>query len=251
LNYTAATLGHIVAMWAQGDGIDTVTNGARRVTDATELVYPGIAPATLTAFPSPIPGDKTVTVTVCVVDALASPLQGVPVAYQMNLSGGTGSIDGNGIAGTLDNLTGPNGCVDATVVTSGVPASTSDGGIAGSIDFSAAGQTATVNIVVQLAFLSASPTVVCPGSNVSITALTTDGSPAANVPITATCTTGFTPNPASSVTGPNGSAVFQIGAPDATANGTCTFSTGDGGLSVTVTVGFPGGPSPPCGGGGD
>lgn len=249
LNYTASTLGHIVAMWAQGDGIDTVTGGARRVTDATRLVYPGVAPALLTAFPSPIPGDATATVTVCLSDALGSPIQGVDIAFQLNLSGGTGSIDGNGIAGVLDNRTGPDGCTDASVTTSGVPASASDDGVAGSITFSVGGATAEVDIVVQLAFLSASPQAICPGGNVSITAITSSGQPAPNVPIAATCSDGLTPAPASALTGQNGSAVFQINGAEDAPPGTCTFSAGDGSISVVVQVGGEG-PSPPCGGGG-
>jgi hypothetical protein len=248
LNYTASTLGHIVAMWAQGDGIDTVTGDARRVTDATKLVYPGVAPALLTAFPSPIPGDTTVTVTVCLSDALGSPIQGVDIAYQLNLSGGTGSIDGNGIAGVLDNRTGPDGCTNASVTTSGVPASTSADGVAGSITFSVGDATAEVDIVVQLAFLSAAPQAVCPGGHVSISAITSGGQPAPNVPISATCSEGLTPTPATALTGQNGAAVFQIDGEDAAA-GTCTFSAGDGSISVTVQVGGEG-PSPPCGGGG-
>jgi len=248
LNYTASTLGHVVAMWAQGDGIDNITGGARRVTDAVQLLYPGVAPAQLTAFPSPIPGNTTYPVTVCLTDALLSPIQGIPIGFQLQLTGGTGNVDGNGTAGTLDNVTGPDGCVVANVTTQGVPASTDSSGVAGTVTFGVGDATASVDIVVQLAFLSAAPTVLCPGSTVAVTAFTTTGDPAPGVDISATCTSGFTPNPASATTGSNGVALFQIQGDAATANGQCTFSAGDN-LSVAVTVGFPGGPSPPCGGG--
>jgi hypothetical protein len=251
LNYTVSTLGHIAAMWAQGDGIDRVTGGARRVTDATQLLYPGVAPASLIAFPSPIPGNQTTIVTVCLTDALRSPIQGVPIGFQLQLSGGTGSVDGNGTAGSLDNVTGPDGCVDASVTTSGVPATGAAGGVAGTLVFGVGDATTSVDIVVQLAFLSAPPGPIClgaAGSNVRVTAYTTSGDPAAGVPITATCDSGFTPSPATATTGANGTATFLIVPEDPEATGTCTFTAGDN-LSVSVVVGGPdsSGFSPPCG----
>jgi hypothetical protein len=252
LNYTVSTLGHIAAMWAQGDGIDRVTGGARRVTDAVQLLYPGVAPASLIAFPSPIPGNQTTLVTVCLTDALRSPIQGIPIAFQLQLSGGTGSVDGNGTAGQLDNVTGPDGCVDATVTTNGVPASGSEGGVAGTLTFGVGEASTSVDIVVQLAFLSAPAGPIClgtAGTNVLVTAYTTSGDPAAGVPITATCDGGFTATPGTATTGATGSANFLIVPSDPEAIGTCTFSAGEN-LSVSTIVGGPDstGFSPPCGG---
>jgi len=249
LNYTVSTLGHRVAIWAQGDGIDRVTNGPRRVTDAAQLLYPGVAPATLTAFPSPIPGNQTVGVTVCLRDAMNSPIQGVNIGYQMTLGGGTGSVDDNGVAGLLDNTTGPDGCVDATVKTSGMPVSTGDSG-SGKIVFNVGDATASVDIVVQLAFLSNGGSAqYCGGTTpqtvVAVKAFTTDGSPAAGVSIAAACD-GLTANPATGTTDSKGTATFSItGAPNAT--GTCTFTAGDvAPLSVAVQVPGPDDFSPPC-----
>lgn len=253
LNYTVSTLGHIVAMWAQGDGIDTVTSGSRRVTDATQLVYPGVAPAAITAFPTPIPGNKTTTVTVCITDALRSPIQGVRFSFQMALTGGTGSVDGNGSSGFLDNVSGPDGCVDATVVTSGLPASTDATGIAGTIKFGAGdADPASVDIVVQLAFLSyAGQNPLClagTSASISIKAFTTTGDPAPNVAIAGTCTAGFVVTPPTATTNAAGSAVFSVTTADPLATGTCTFTAG-GSHAVTVTVGGTDstGFSPPCG----
>lgn len=251
LNYTVSTLGHIVAMWAQGDGIDRVTQGARRVTDAVELVYPGVAPASLVAFPSPIPGNTAnVPVSVCLTDALNSPIQGIPVAFQMQLNGGTGNVDGNGTSGVLDNVTGPNGCADAVVTTSGMPVSSGDQA-SGTVTFSVGGATAVVDIEVQLAFLSNGGVGrLCSGgtptSIVTVKAFTTTGTPAAGVAIAASCTGGAAA-PANAVTGNNGSASFSItGDPDATA--ICTF-TAEGVAPLTVSVPNPGADdfSPPCG----
>ncbi|HEU4663750.1 MAG TPA: hypothetical protein VFS55_06950, partial [Dokdonella sp.] len=251
LNYTVETLGHIVAMWAQGDGTDRVTSGSRRVTDAVQLLYPGIAPAQLVAFPSPIPGNTTTSVTVCLADALNSPIQGVHIGFQMNLGGGTGSVDDNGTSGTLDNTTGPDGCVDATVVTSGMPVSTSADSPSGQITFSVGGATADVDIVVQLAFISNGGVGrVCtnstPGARATIKAFTTTGDPAVGVQIAASCS-GLTVDPATATTGANGSAVFNItGTPDS--SGTCTF-TAEGVAPLVVQVTIPGADdfSPPCG----
>lgn len=239
LNYTASTLGHIAAIWAQGDGIDRVTGGARRVTDAAVLVYPGVAPASLVAFPSPIPGNTTVPVTVCLTDALAAPIQGVPIAFQLQLGGGTGNVDGNGQSGTLDNVTGPDGCAVASVTTSGVPPAPS-GTTAGTLTFSVGGATAEVDIVVELAFLQASPRQVCPGGRVNITAISTTGEPASGVTITG-CSDA---TPASAVTGQSGTASFQINA-DAAA-GQCVFSADSFGLEVAISIGGID-TSPPCG----
>jgi len=230
LNYTVSTLGHAVAMWAQGDGIDRVTGGARRVTDAVKLLYPGVAPATLTAFPSPIPGNTTVDdMTVCLRDAMNSPIQGINIAFQMTLGGGSGSVDDNGTSGLLDNATGPDGCVNAVVKTSGMPVSTSDSS-SGKIVFSVGDATATVDIVVQLAFLSGVGVVnTCGGTTseaiISVRAVTTDGSPGSGVAVAASCS-GATVSPATATTDATGIAKFSIsGTADTTA--TCTFTAGD------------------------
>lgn len=249
LNYTVKTLGHIVAMWAQGDGIDRVSGGARRVTDAVQLLYPGVAPAQLVAYPSPIPGNKTVAVTVCLTDAMNSPIQGINIGFQMNLHGGTGSVDGNGSSGLLDNTTGPDGCVDAVVQTSGLPVSTTDSA-SGQVVFSVGGASASIDIVVQLAFLSnAGVSAICvngaPQASATIRAYTTDGSPAVGATISAACN-GVSVDPASAQTGANGAASFKLtGEPGAA--GTCTFTAGDV-APLNVSVRIPDGDdfSPPC-----
>ena len=252
LNYTVETLGHIAAMWAQGDGIDRVTGESRRVSDAVQLLYPGVAPASLVAFPSPIPGNTTTTVTVCLTDAMRSPIQGINIGFQMDLGGGTGSIDGNGATGVLDNTTGPDGCVDAQVVTSGIPASTG-GSAAGSITFGVGGATATVDIVVELAFISyVGPAQVClaaTGRSVSIKAFTTTGAAAPGVAITAACAAPITATPAVSTTGASGSATFTINTTVPDGTGVCTF-TAEGVTPIMVTFGGPDSDdfSPPCGG---
>lgn len=250
LTYTVSTLGHRVAMWAQGDGFDRVTGGARRVTDAVQLVYPGIAPATLVAFPSPIPGNRTVPVTVCLMDANNSPIQGININFLMTLGGGTGQVDGNGMSGSLDNVTGPDGCVDAIVTSSGVPAAAS-GSVSGQVVFSVGGATAKVDIVVQVSFLSlAGQYRRCAAGNtpvvdLSIRAFATDGSAAGGVMIAATCS-GATASPASVTTDASGVAEFTITGPaDTTAS--CTFTTqGIAPLVTSVSIPPADAFSPPC-----
>ena len=57
LNYTISTLGYLNVIGAQGESVDSVTGGAKRVTDAGIGSYPGLAPASLIASPSPIIGN--------------------------------------------------------------------------------------------------------------------------------------------------------------------------------------------------
>ena len=247
LTYTVDSVGNSVAIWAQGDGIDRVTDGPRRVTDARTLHYPGVAPISIIASPNPIPGNASTTVTVCVTDALGIRLRGVTLGFGFTLPGGTGSVDGTPGSGAVGHPTDVNGCVDAAVTTSGLPLS-SDGGNSGTLTFFAGGASSSVDIVVQLAFLSAAPPQVCataaPGSLVTVTAYTSGGGAASGVALSASCSgTGITVDPASATTGSSGSAPFHI-IGDSASTGQCVFSAGDGGSqSVTVDVG-PGSVSP-------
>ncbi|MEP7097881.1 MAG: hypothetical protein ABI748_09490, partial [Dokdonella sp.] len=264
LNYTVNTVGNSVAIWAQGDGIDRVSNGPRRVTDAQTLVYPGIAPATISAFPNPIRGDTTTSVTVCVSDALGIALRGVQIGFAFTLPSGTGSVDGTAGSGFLTHLTGVNGCATGSVVTAGLPVTTT-GGNSGQIVFTGAGATSMpIDIIVQLAALQASPSAVsvtCKGSqttSISILATGPDGSALPGVVIGAACTaTGgtLTPNPTTATTDATGNAVFSviaagfIGAAPPYGSGQCVFTaTGDTTRSVTVPFrgSTPPSPIPPC-----
>ena len=120
LNYTISTLGYLNVIWAQGESVDAFTGGAKRVTDAEIGSYPGLAPATIVASPSPILGNTTQQVQVCLFDAMLAPLQRVRLGFSFQLGQGTGSVDGVSGAGLLGSSTGANGCVIANVVTSGL-----------------------------------------------------------------------------------------------------------------------------------
>jgi hypothetical protein len=255
LTYTINSVGDAVAIWAQGDGVDRVTNGVDRVTDAATLDYPGVAPLSIFASPNPIFGNATQTVTVCVTDALGIKLRGLTLGYKFTLTGGTGSIAGSPPgSGALGQPTGLNGCVNAVVTTSGVPISAA-GGNSGTLTFNAGSATATVDIVVQLASLQASQTCVAVNkdpqtSTITIAALSTGGTTIPGVAISAACTASggnaaaLTATPANATTGANGSATFSItatGFPGASPPGTgqCVF-TSAGGTSQSVTVTFGG-----------
>lgn len=250
LTYTVNTVGDAVAIWAQGAGAD-------RVTDALTLTYPGVAPASLIAFPSPIPGNTTTSVTACLTDALGIPLRGFPISFAFQLNGGAGSVDGVSSSGLMGNVTGADGCSTGVVKTSGLPA-TVGAGDSGSLVFMAAGATAEVKIKNEVAFLQASPSPVCSAdgdsgppvvspspATITVTAFTTGGSPASGVAISASCDGGTTITPGSATTGPSGTATFQAVAPDGVTS-TCTY-TSPGGMSTFSTVKGSGGSfSPPC-----
>ncbi|WP_223303805.1 hypothetical protein [Dokdonella koreensis] len=254
LTYTVRSVGNAVALWAQGNGTDTVTGGARLVTDAVTLTYPGVAPASISAFPNPIRGNVPQTVTVCLTDALGIPLRGFPVGFAFQGLQGTGSIDGVASNGLLARTTDADGCVDGNVVTSGLPVSTLSGN-SGQIVFTGAGASTTIDIIVQLAALQASPNALAVNcvpytAPVAIRAIDQGGAPIANVNVAGTCSTGITVAPGSLATGTDGVASFNVTVNAAlTGDGQCTFTATGTTRSVIVPVrSATGGWSPPPGG---
>jgi hypothetical protein len=252
LNYPVRYLGHIAAIWAQGDGFDPLNgNQSKRVTDVVTLVYPGIAPGTLTASPNPIYGNTTQDVLVCLTDYRLAPITGIRVGFKVNVAG-TGSVDGNGSQGFLDDVTGPNGCVTAHVTTSGLAGSPANGN-SGNVVFTVGGASATVNIIVNLAALQANPgffALPCTGSwskAVAVVARDQLGNPAPNQPITVTCTNASA-SPANGVTDANGTFTTTLTGTwtaGTSVSGSCTFTAT--GTTNSVIINFAGtwGTSPP------
>ena len=252
LNYTISTLGYLNVVWAQGESVDPVSGGAKRVTDVEIGSYPGLAPATIVASPSPIIGNTTQQVQVCLYDAMLAPLQRVRLGFAFQLSQGTGSVDGVSGSGYLGSSTGANGCVIANVVTSGLGAST-DSAPSGVLTFGLGDLTASVDIIVNLATLQVSPSFVLvapdPGGsnfNITITARDTGGNAVSGVAITGACTVqgtaSITPASFSGVTNGSGNTVhsgtavgFSADLPPLTQTGSgqCIYSTQQG-LSATV-----------------
>lgn len=262
LTYTVRSVGHAVAVWTQGSGVG-------RVTDALSMTYPGVAPAALFAMPNPLPGNTTTQVTVCLQDAIGIPLQGFPIGFAFQLNQGNGTADGIASSGTLPHLTGADGCVDTQVTTAGLAASPAEGN-SGSLVFTSAGATASVDFLVQVGFLSASgqlcgtdgtpadpgdptavppipPTAAVPASPalIVVTAYDTNGKPMTGAKIDATCDSGITITPASGTTNTVGQVSFRAVAPD-DVQGTCSF-TADTGRGATARVQGSGGSfSPAC-----
>lgn len=255
LNYTTSTLGFLNVIWAQGESVDVVTGGAKRVTDVEIGSYPGLAPGTIVASPSPIIGNRSEQVQVCLYDAMLAPLQRVRVGFSFQLTQGTGSVDGVAGSGVLGTSTGTNGCALANVVTSGLTAST-DAEPSGTLTFSVGGLSASVDIIVNLATLQVAPSSVTVPTlgitrTITITARDTGGGVVSGVAITGVCTASggagatLTPAAFSGVTGATGTTTHVVtasnfvipstgpGVPPVSGTGVCTYSTPQG-LSASV-----------------
>jgi hypothetical protein len=257
LTYPVSKLGKLAAVWAQGDG--TAMNGAARTVDDIALVrFAGVAAvgdltAAVTASPNPIVGNapQAQLVTVCISDALGSPLQGIQFTFQYTGSG-TAKVDGTTGSGSLGSLTDTTGCAVASVTTSGVAPSTSQGG-GGELKFCSGALCATVSVVVNIAVLQVSPSKVFVSSagatvDITITALDTFGNKVPGAVITGTCSASggngatILPSSFTGTTDATGSVVDTViasnfvktGNPPVTGTGQCQF-TSSGAASATVT----------------
>lgn len=129
LNYPNNRLGKLVYLYAQGDGVGA--GGAiKKVTDLGSYRFAGIANLVLTANPEEITGNATSAVTVCVVDALGAPMQGLAIRFSFAglPAGGQGFVDNVPGSGQVRNRTGSGGCTVALVRTLGVGTGGSGGG---------------------------------------------------------------------------------------------------------------------------
>lgn len=259
LHYPQSRIGQSAIVWAQGTGgIQSGNSVAKTVADAVYLRYLGVGPATLYAVPQTIFGNTTQTVDACLEDAAGSPIPGVTISFMFtNLNGATGTADGK-TAGTLTHPTGADGCSTATVVTSGIQP-----GAGAQIVFSVDDLTASVDITVGSAVLTAVPTYIVSEAG---TATETDqitltlkdglGNLVPNATIAGQCTSsgGIISLDASSyLTNTNGVAYSTISttnfcgpAPTPTATCVYTYSQGDvtASASVNVAGATTGGPSP-------
>jgi hypothetical protein len=263
MRYPQSRIGQSVVVWAQGTGATQSNSFAKTVGDAVRLRYLGVGPATLFAEPETIFGNTTQTVTVCLIDAAGSPIPGITITFQFaNLGTGTGTADGKA-AGTLAHPTGADGCSVTTVITSGIQP-----GASAQIIFSVGGLTATVNITVGSAVLTAVPSHISSDSNsvvsdtetIKLTLKDGLGNVVPSASISGTCTsTGGSISLDSSlyITNANGQAFAQITTlnfcvESGTApSGLCTFTYSQGTVTATAFVTVSGintnGSSPGCG----
>jgi hypothetical protein len=243
MSYPVSALGRPVAIYAQGNGTDNITGQATLVTDARVIRFPGIAPATITVSPNPIPGNLTTTVFACIQDALQQPISGVRFAFSFTGLGiGTGKLDGISTAGTVPDATGADGCVATTVVTTAIDTTATEARL--TFTLGSASGFAPIKVETGLILLAVPSVLKGGGGNVKLTLLTSNGTPVPGVQIVGTCTgdpsIGITAGP--TVTDADGvsrvTIVADLDHSDGSAGGTgeCTFTTATGSPSVTVKL---------------
>ncbi len=184
VNYPSSKLGKIAAVWAQGNGA-IVAGSTRTVEDIELLVYPGVAPATLTASPSQIRANTQAEVLLCLFDLMRAPIPGVTLGFAIN--GADGEVDGQPGSGIVAQPTGANGCTFATVVTRSVLPSD----VEPTIVFGAGSATATVRVIRPgSAALIATPNVGIAQGNTRVQLLLVDesGNPLPGRQIVVQCT---------------------------------------------------------------
>jgi hypothetical protein len=230
LNYPVSKLGKLAAVYAQGSG-DIINNVPELVTDAELFRFAGVGDATLTASPSSIPGNRTVSIDVCHEDGLGNPISGSFVNFAFsNLNGGTGTVDGVSTGGTTADPTGPDGCVTVEARTVGmVPPATGGSTDGPLLTFSAGTATAEVDIVTGSVLLSASPTTFTGdgGRQVQLTLTDSEGNPVEGAIITGTCT----------VTGTGGSLNITTAPPPTNAQGQAFAIVTASGFNVVTATG--------------
>ncbi|MGD9582632.1 MAG: hypothetical protein AB7V26_03025 [Lysobacterales bacterium] len=239
LSYSVDKLGKLAAVHAEGNG-DLVSGTPELVTDVEFVRYRGVGALQLIANPVVIPGNRTEQVELCSTDAQGNPIRGTEIDFAFaSLAGGTGRVDGVATSGTIANVTGADGCVTVSVQTLGIVSST--GGTAGPrVNFSAEGDTASVNIVVGAVTLSASPPSLSGdgGRLIQLTLKDSDGVAIQGAVITATCTangggslTVTTPPPPTNGAGQANTVVtasgFNIIPPATGPTGQCVFTVGN------------------------
>jgi hypothetical protein len=253
LHYPASAIGSAIAIWAQGNGTDNVTGGSDTVADIATLVYPGSGPGSLTASPDPLLGDTSVPVTVCYSDANNQPIPNFTLSFLFSLpAGGSGSVDGISTSGDVDKVTGSDGCVTVTVLTSGLPATSGSGGptltfTAGPASASATAPSVTLNFVVNISAMQVSPCSIKGDATtgnfsgtVTTTVLSGSGTGISGQPISASCSVSagtVTISPTSATTGSNGSASFSVNLVGVIppAIGSCLF-TGPDNLQAKLVI---------------
>lgn len=246
LNYPVSRLGKGAFIWAQGaSGVVAATGRPRLVADISGGGFPGVAPGQLVVNQTPLPGNTTVNVQVCLYDNLGAPIQGAAIGFGFtNLGLGTGSIDGTPNSGVFANPTGAGGCTSGVFTTSGLAGSA--GGTGGPVVTFTDGPSTPALIVPITAsgnlILQASPSSLG-GSGGSVTLVLTDanGHPVPSAQISGTCTAGAGIGSTIAPTDANGrttaSITANLNAYGATNTATCTFTTGlAGGPTATVNL---------------
>lgn len=241
LNFPNNRLGKLVYIFAQGDGVGT--NGAiKKVTDIGDYTYPGIAPGELTANPEEISGNTTSAVTVCVLDALGAPLQGLPITFTFTglNAGAQGFVDNIPGSGVVTHRTGSNGCTVAVVRTIGVSTA---GGASGTprVVFSVDGLSDSVEIIAggEGSLTAAPSSFRGSGGTITLTLRDSAGNPVPGVNINTQCQGDVSVVTPAGVTNAQGQTTAVINGDNLngygeTGEGECVFTAASG-EETTVT----------------
>ena len=249
LNYPVSRIGKGAFIWAQGaSGVVAATGRPRLVTDISGGGFPGVAPGHLVVNQTPLPGNTTVNVQVCLYDNLGAPIQGSGIGFGFtNLGLGTGSIDGQPTSGTFANPTGTDGCTNGVFTTSGIAGSAGGGTGGPTVTFTAGPSTPALIVPITASgnlILQASPSSLG-GSGGSVTLVLTDanGHPVPSAQISGTCSAGagiastIAPTDANGRTTASITASLNAYGATNTKTATCTFTTGlAGGPTATVNL---------------
>ena len=249
MRYPQSRIGQSAVIWAQSTGATQSNGVAKTVADAIRTRYLGVGPATLTATPENIFGNTTQTVSVCLNDAVGSPIPGVIISFSFSgLAPATGTVNGK-TSGAL-GATGADGCIDTTVITAGVLP-----GSEPTIVFTVPGLSATVTISVGTAILTAKPTFVNTGAgstpgtiNVALSLKDGSGNPVPSATITGACTTSGGSVTVNSpwITDANGAATAVITvsgycvALAPAPSGLCTYTYTNGTVTTSATTALQG-----------
>jgi hypothetical protein len=235
LNFPNTRLGKLVYIFAQGDGVGA--NGAiKKVTDIGDYTYPGIAPGELTANPEAISGNTTSAVTVCVLDALGAPLQGLPINFTFTglNAGAQGFVDNIQGSGVVEDRTGPSGCTLAIVRTIGI---SNAGGSTGTprVIFSVGGLSDSVAITAggEGSLTAAPSSFRGSGGTITLTLRDSAGNPVPGVNINTQCTGDVSIVTPAGVTNAQGQTTAVINGDNLngygeTGEGECTFTAASG-----------------------
>lgn len=236
LNYPVNRLGKQVYIYAQGDGVGVGT-ALKKVTDIGSYRFAGIAPAELTANPEEISGNSTSSITVCVIDALGAPIQGLTINFQFTglPPGGQGFIDNVANAGQVAGRTGANGCTVATARTQGIGNDPNTQGTP-RILFTTGGLSDTVDITPGgRGSLTAAPSAFRgSGGTILLTLRDSNGNPVPGVMIDTQCTGDVSISQPAGVTNAQGQTTAIIADTGGlngygeTGQGECTFTAASG-----------------------
>ncbi len=245
LNYPVSRLGKGALIWARGAGAP-VNGTPRLITDISGGGFAGVAPGVLVVNQTPLPGNTTVMVQVCLYDALGAPIQGAGIGFGFtNLGLGQGSIDSIATAGQFAHPTGQSGCVLGEMETSGL----SGDGEEPLVTFTAGPRVPALPVPIAVGgslILQASPsTVTANGQTVTLHLTDSSGHGVAGAQLSGSCTGGAGLIGVLGTTNANGDATIKVSTagiapvcPGTDANtGSCTFQTGlQGGPTATITV---------------